>query len=1424
MKGIRGVVAIAVASIAMLVGVRSSAQDAALNRGLDWLQDQVQSNGSLATESGSLAVVEQARTETAHTLAQAGRTTALPDVSLSATSGLSTELLARRVIALGATGHGEDATQVLGALLPRANADGGYGSAVGQPSNPLDTSLALLAMRAGGISRDVKVQAAFGYLGGAANADGSYSLGQSTFATAYALQAFVRFRSEYSLSAPIQRTRAALIAQQVAGAYADTTDNAVATIALAQSGPSTDAAAAVAALRNAQGSDGSWNGDPYVTALALRALWTAASAPSSDAGRLVGEVYDASSGLPLSQAIVSVAGRPGAALSDGNGVFVLEGLPAGSYAVSITHVGYQPYAGQAQVDAGGTTNLGRIALGLADNTAALRGRITNATNGQALAGVAVQVAGTLNAQTQTNADGDYELLGLPAGNYSIQVSLAGFQPLTAVADLPPRSVVKFSPSLTPEGQTPPTDATAHGVVVDAADGAPIANAQVQVNGQGALTDAQGRFDYASLPVGAFTGGVQATGFDSVSFSGVLAAGANDFGRITLTRTQLPRRTIIGTVTSSATGLPIDGASITLNGQEAGTTDAAGTYRIEDAVVEEIELSFAAAGYQPRTAFTRLENPGTYRIDAVLDDVLEGSFQVVNLRTTPAAVLPGQTMRITADIANLNAEAKAGLVLVRLLDSAGMKVAQFCGAEAIGQPEQCEYAFDAKQVKPFAIDWVATNLPTGTYTLAIHVVQPGSIQRNTPLGLVYGMASREIRINSALSLQGLVTPSPPVMIPNAPSGVDFTATVRNMGNDLIPAGQAKLSVIDRANGAVAHTVTIAMPELLASDLVELDFGHWAPASTGAEYDLQVVSTNPDVGGVVTGEFYIGDAATGEFTVTPMETAEGNQRVEATLTVKGVNNPTGQAADPLFKLVREAVTRGGAYTATNAINWQNSNGCLGCHIQTQSLYGLGSSLDKADIDASAATFLQNSQSASIQADRSIYTHHPEYRLTSTILGLWGMTAWPDRRGTFNARYRSADYLYGRRNENASGVYWWYDHDTGWIHENPAATATVVEGMTSVLRDAAQFGLTEIHEFAPANRAATSARDIATAPSGKIYTLHTDGRVFVYDPVARTYVAYASTTRGATYHSIAVGTDDAVYLSATPRSGQPPVIERLSPAGSSVVATMPLLVESIDFADDGKLVALNRASRVVYVVDPRCRHRAGDLARQPDHQHRDHHHGRAGRCDLRDRAQRRGLADPRRCPEADPPGRHLPAFRPGPGRPGSRLLRRHRRPVRSERGRHRRTLHRWPARRSPGRRRRQAVRPELRYQPAGGDLAHHGADQHAPGRDAGVGRKGRQVLRDLFRLRHAGTGLPPDHAGRGPPVHQRRHAGGQGGCAHSRTGHATARPAARRWWLGPHAHADERSADHRDRRHRPGLHQSRAHRPGAAQDRAVPAQQAG
>jgi len=81
------------------------------------------------------------------------------------------------------------------------------------------------------------------------------------------------------------------------------------------------------------------------------------------------------------------------------------------------------------------------------------------------------------------------------------------------------------------------------------------------------------------------------------------------------------------------------------------------------------------------------------------------------------------------------------------------------------------------------------------------------------------------------------------------------------------------------------------------------------------------------------------------------------VRGRVSLTGVDARSGTSIDPLFLAVREAVRKGGEYVAGNGVAWHKRNRCLGCHIQTQSLVGLGTSLDKASIDRQAANTLFN-----------------------------------------------------------------------------------------------------------------------------------------------------------------------------------------------------------------------------------------------------------------------------------------------------------------------------------------------------------------------------------------------------------------------------------------------------------------------------------
>lgn len=129
-------------------------------------------------------------------------------------------------------------------------------------------------------------------------------------------------------------------------------------------------------LTSTQLPDGSWDEDPYSTALALRALYLSQNRPtpppSPISGTINGTVIDASTSQPLSGASV-VSGQLSATTSN-TGDFTLSNVPSGSQTITITLPGYGGKTITANITAGSMTNLGAISLSTNTTTGIIKGQ------------------------------------------------------------------------------------------------------------------------------------------------------------------------------------------------------------------------------------------------------------------------------------------------------------------------------------------------------------------------------------------------------------------------------------------------------------------------------------------------------------------------------------------------------------------------------------------------------------------------------------------------------------------------------------------------------------------------------------------------------------------------------------------------------------------------------------------------------------------------------------------------------------------------------------------------------------------------------------------------------------------------------------------------------------------------------------------
>lgn len=189
------------------------------------------------------------------------------------------DFIARKILLLSK--EGIDTSTGINLLLPNQNTDGGWGLAV-QESDSIDTVLALQALKAVNFSDQTIIQSTINYVLSIQNPDGGWGFYQgdesSVYMTALVSMTLQQFPQTTSIATAINKATFFLIAHQnTDGGFGSSPSTVFETALsyLALVNEITDAIVignAINYLTSSQLPDGSWNDDPYSTALALRAL------------------------------------------------------------------------------------------------------------------------------------------------------------------------------------------------------------------------------------------------------------------------------------------------------------------------------------------------------------------------------------------------------------------------------------------------------------------------------------------------------------------------------------------------------------------------------------------------------------------------------------------------------------------------------------------------------------------------------------------------------------------------------------------------------------------------------------------------------------------------------------------------------------------------------------------------------------------------------------------------------------------------------------------------------------------------------------------------------------------------------------------------------------------------------------------------
>ncbi len=797
------------AAVAMLLAAVTTlpahASEAAATAGANWLRTQVAPDGTLLDETRSVATPAQQRAEALHAIALITQNAPAALVErVEASVDDDAEHLARALpgLVLGARPTGPARAR----LAAAQNTDGGFALYAGAGSNSLDTGLALAALGADPGADPQLAQRALGYLGTARDISGAHGVHRelAVYVTAYALVGAEAWKTRYDVGALAQAATTWLLAQRQSGHYASPLDDAVALLALltrtndaAVLGPIADALVA------AQLPNGSWSDDPFVTALAARALWRASRPPPAPTtGGVAGRVTNASNNQPLAGATIALVERTDiAATSRADGTFDLTAVPPGVYTLRAAAIGFATRQAQVTVQAGQVVQVGTIALAPAPLSASLSG-VVRTTAGAAIADALVAI-GTIS--TTTNAQGQYALSGISAGTATITVSKLNFTTLQVVQNFEAGRVYTFSPTLYPTSQTPPTDASLKGRVLDAATNAAIAGARIVVGAREVTTGADGRFTLTALPIGAFSGTISANTYIGVSMSGVLSAGPNDVGDVKLAKAPTTS-TLTGVVSDIDTSAPIPGAVVTVVGTSlTSTAGAGGVYRIEGIANTAFQLLVTATGYADSRFDVSLPQPGTATLDLrIAPATPQSGVSFREVRTSRPEYAPYDEFEIEAEVHNTSTSATQLVVDAQVLDASGAVVFELkANAKGLGlNPPNLPITIPASSIVEVELERTLLRQTAGVYTVVVRGT--GSDGRV----VAQGTAQFAVRLEALLG--GGVIVDPPMTQAGIGVPINIDAELTNLGNETIPAGDYELTV--RLEAQDTQTATQPRTEL------------------------------------------------------------------------------------------------------------------------------------------------------------------------------------------------------------------------------------------------------------------------------------------------------------------------------------------------------------------------------------------------------------------------------------------------------------------------------------------------------------------------------------------------------------------------------------------------------------------------------------
>ncbi|MBV8208060.1 MAG: carboxypeptidase regulatory-like domain-containing protein [Acidobacteria bacterium] len=223
-----------------------------------------------------------------------------------------------------------------------------------------------------------------------------------------------------------------------------------------------------------------------------------------------------SSGAALAGATVSSGSA--SVTSQANGSYTLAAIPAGTVSVTASLGGYQTATQSVSVTAG-TTASANFTLTPASSTGSVTGKVTNISNGMALAGATVKWNSTA---VSTNSSGVYTISNVSAGSETLTGSANGYLARTGTVTVSGGATATLNLQLATAGIIKVTAVSSSGAA-DSGATVTIAGGVISTTVTG-KTNSSGVYNSNWIPVGSYTVTISKTGHTTQSKTVSISAG------------------------------------------------------------------------------------------------------------------------------------------------------------------------------------------------------------------------------------------------------------------------------------------------------------------------------------------------------------------------------------------------------------------------------------------------------------------------------------------------------------------------------------------------------------------------------------------------------------------------------------------------------------------------------------------------------------------------------------------------------------------------------------------------------------------------------------------------------------------------------------------------------------------------------------